>query len=149
MQILKADNSEGFWMMAAIDSPKVQEIKQDDTVGLFLQASDKWVCCTGKANIVQDKSKIAELWKEGLRPYFPKGKEQPEASLIQVIPTVGEFWDNSGVLNKLKFAAEITKSYVTNTKVDATQLGETKKLDMETGTELSQPGIEGGAGLRK
>ena len=96
----------------------------------------------GSAIITQDKSKISELWSESLKPWFPNGKETPEIALIQVVPVIGEFWDDSGIINKLKFAAELTRAYVQKDYAKGKDVGETGKVNLQTGQPLPQVGIE-------
>jgi general stress protein 26 len=121
---------------------QVWELNKDKTVGLFMQDHSKWVSVNGTAELSQDKAKISELWNESLRPWFPHGKDTPAIALIHVTPTLGEFWDDSGIINKLKFVAEVSKSFVTKEYVKAKDIGETGKVNLQTGQPLSQIGTE-------
>ncbi len=66
----------------------VDEIEVNPNVSVNFQAGSRWMSVNGKAKLVREKSKIDELWKETLRPWFPEGKESADICLIQVIPEI-------------------------------------------------------------
>jgi general stress protein 26 len=72
---------------------------------------------SGTAEIIRDREILRALWTETIRPWFPQGQDDPELCMIRVIPTVGEYWDYSGVGQRLSFAWELAKSYVKGEKV--------------------------------
>ncbi len=118
----------------------------------------------GKAVISRDSNKINELWTEGLRPWFPQGKESPDIALIHVIPgTVsssskrnhishlsylqssdgysiifinlslstlefGDYWDYSGIAQRLQYAFEASKAYLYGTKMHDEKIGDTGRV---------------------
>jgi len=107
------------------DSPKVHEIKDDYHITITGQKSDQWVFCKGKAKVITDKAKIAELWTETVRPWFPKDIKDSQVSLICLMPESGEYWDQSSISNKLSFAWDLGKAYVTGQK--AQRVGDMNK----------------------
>lgn len=108
--------ADGFlWFFTATDTLKVHEIEDDLNVHLTAQDGDStFIALSGHARLVADRAKIAELWSEPFRVWFPGGKDDPTIELIGVRPTVGEFWDNSG-LNRAKYLWEAAKAYVSGT----------------------------------
>jgi len=100
----------------------VQEIKDDYHITITGQKSDQWVFCKGAAKIVTDKATIAALWKENVRPWFPKDIKEEQVSLISVSPDRGEYWDQSSLTTKLRFAWEVSTAYVTGQKVQQNDL---------------------------
>ena len=111
-------NAEIFFF-TRIDSPKIADIQANSTVTLTFQSSSQFASLSGRATVEQDKAMIDELWKEPLKLWFPKGKDDPAICLIHFSPEDGEYWNNAGAQG-LKYALEAVKAYVK---------GETAKTD--------------------
>ena len=85
------------------DSAKVYEVKKDNKVNLsYSNPSDNvYVSVSGSASVFRDEAKIAELWSEDMKAWFPKGKEDPNIMILKVDIEKGEYWDSpSGVLSR-------------------------------------------------
>lgn len=91
----KADEHGDLWFFTRARTPKVGELEKDSQVNLAYSdpKSQNYVSVSGVAEIVTDRTKIKELWTEGLRTWFPKGEEDPDIALIRVHPSGGEYWD--------------------------------------------------------
>ena len=87
-------------------------------------------CCGGRARAVlgifrsgrqstavDDRAKIAELWDESWKIWFPAGKDDPTLTLLRIRGETGEYWDNSG-FNGIKYLLEAGKAYLTGTRPD-------------------------------
>jgi len=118
MQIISVEKDNGIYFFTPIDSPKCEELEVDSHCSLTIQESSVWISISGHAELLRDKDKIDELWREGLRPWFPQGKESGDVSLIKVVPDCGEYWDNSSLASKISYAFELGKAYLTNTRAD-------------------------------
>ncbi|HEY8384045.1 MAG TPA: pyridoxamine 5'-phosphate oxidase family protein [Microvirga sp.] len=99
----EADEHGDLWFFTQIQSPKITEISRDNEVSLAYADPSKqhYVSVFGTAEIVRDRAKIEEKWSEGMRAWFPEGKDDPQIALIRVHPVKGEYWDspNSTVLH--------------------------------------------------
>jgi general stress protein 26 len=91
-----ADEHGDLWFFTKINSPKTTELSRDNEVNLGYCDPSKqhYVSVSGKAEIVRDRAKIEEKWSEGLRTWFPEGKDDPSIALIRVHPAKGEYWDS-------------------------------------------------------
>ena len=89
------DKDDLLWFFTDRDSPKVREIEANPNVLLSYSDPDKqnYVSLSGKADIVDDRAKIAELWSEIMTTWFPKGKDDPAICLIRVRTESAEYWD--------------------------------------------------------
>ena len=58
------------------------------------------------AEVVKDKEKARELWNPLDKAWFPKGVDDPELTLIKVVPTEGHYWDtkNGKLLTMINIA---------------------------------------------
>lgn len=88
------DNGE-IWFMTRDGSRKVDEIESDPRVLLvYSDGNDQnYVSLAGHAEIVRDRAKIADLWSEPMRAWFPDGADDPSIALVRVSPSVAEYWD--------------------------------------------------------
>jgi len=120
MHISCARPDEGIYFFTHLKSPKVEEVKEDDHITITGQMSSKWIYAVGKASVITDKAKITELWTEGVRPWFPDGTSDSDVSLLCIKPERGEYWDQSTLSNKINFAWQFGKAYVTGTKMPKT-----------------------------
>ena len=103
MGTIKPDADGSLLFFTDKDSAKVYEVKEDNQVNLsYANPSDNvYVSVTGTASAYRDEAKIAELWSEEMRAWFPKGKEDPSIMILKVNIEKAEYWDSpSGVLSR-------------------------------------------------
>lgn len=103
MATIKPDADGSLLFLTDKDSAKVYEVKKDSQVNLsYANPSDSvYVSVSGTASAYRDEAKIAELWSEDMRAWFPKGKEDPSIMILKVTIEQGEYWDSpSGVLSR-------------------------------------------------
>jgi general stress protein 26 len=81
---------------------------------------------SGRAELVLDKQKMAELWNPVYKAWFPKGLEDPEIALLRVKVEKAEYWDmpHSAAVKVIGFA----KAVLTGKPYEP---GENKKLDLD------------------
>jgi general stress protein 26 len=106
-----------FWFFTERHSPKADEIATDDHVNVSMQTKYKFVSVSGKASLIDDRAKIAKLWKEPFKVWFPGGKDDPNLVLLRVHGENGEYWDNSGS-SGIKYLIEAGKAYLSGTQPD-------------------------------
>ncbi len=115
MAIAKVEDDGRVWFLTGAETAKVHEIENETRVLLTCQNDrSAYLSLGGRADLVRDHAKIAELWQEPYRVWFPQGKDDPSIELIVVRPEQGEFWDNEG-FNKLDYLFQTAKAYVTGT----------------------------------
>ncbi|HEY3900093.1 MAG TPA: pyridoxamine 5'-phosphate oxidase family protein [Chthoniobacter sp.] len=115
MAFAKIEDDGRLWFITGADTAKVHEIEVDSHVHLTAQdGNSAFVSLSGRASLVTDREKIAELWSEPFRAWFPQGKDDPAIELIVVYPERGEFWDSSGA-NRYKYLWEAAKAYWSGT----------------------------------
>jgi general stress protein 26 len=92
----QADDDGDLWFFTRLASGKTSELGRDNEVNLGYSDPENqhYVSISGKGEIVRDRSRIEEKWSEGLRVWFPKGKDDPDMALIRVKPVRGEYWDS-------------------------------------------------------
>ncbi len=89
------DEHHDLWFFSSMDSQKIEEIMSNPEVLLSYADIDgnAYVSVSGEAAVVRDRAKIDELWSESLKAWWPKGKDDPNVTLICVTPKSAEYWD--------------------------------------------------------
>lgn len=117
MTIAQVEDDGTLWFMTSMTAEQTRALEFHSKVLVVCQSITVYVSVAGKAELVDDRAKIDELWSEPARLWFPEGKADPNLVLIKVSPTEGEFWDQSG-LKGLRFLVDAAKSYVTGERLE-------------------------------
>ena len=72
---------------------------------------------TGRAQIVDDRAKLQELWNTFAEAWMPAGPEDPNAALIKVDLDRVEYWDTPG--SKVASLLSFAKAKLTGSTLDA------------------------------
>jgi general stress protein 26 len=117
MAIAETEPGGVFWFMTQRDSGKMDEFARDNHVSIVMQSKREFVSISGTVRIVDERARVAELWNEAWRTWFPGGQDDPALVLLQVTGDKGEYWDNSG-MGGVKYLIEAGKAYLSGTRPD-------------------------------
>jgi general stress protein 26 len=116
-----------LWFFTQADAPKVDEIEREHQVNVSYALPDKqrYISVSGVAQLVRDRAKMAELWNETLKIWFPNGIDDPNVALLKVRVYQAEYWESSstGVGRMIDFVKALATK-------DDRQLGKNEKLDL-------------------
>ncbi len=87
-----------LWFFTHSDSHMVSEIKNDHAVNVSYGDDPRYVSVSGKAQVVNDKAKMKELWNPIYKVWFPDGLDDPTLCLLKVSVQKAEYWDTPGGL---------------------------------------------------
>ena len=121
---LKRDENAIYFLTDA-RKHKDDEIEENHNVCLTFAdtGSQKYISVTGTARVLNDRSKIAELWSTPARAWWDS-KDDINIRVLQVSPSAAEYWDGPGsVVAYAKMAA----AALTGTRPD---LGENTRFDL-------------------
>jgi general stress protein 26 len=104
-----------LWFLTDRHSPKIAEIAKDSRVVVTMQSSLKYVSFSGIASAVEDRERVARLWKLEWKVWFPGGKDDPNLTLVRIDGHAGEYWDNSG-MNGVKYLFQAGKALLTGSR---------------------------------
>ena len=111
MSAIKVCDQGNIWFFSEKDSDKNNAIANDKNVQLFFShpAKGSYLVVNGEAEIILDKSKIEELWTPVAKIWFKEGKDDPNISIIKVVPTTAYYWDTNGnrMINFIKMVASV------------------------------------------
>lgn len=107
------DEAGNIWFLTAKDSGKIDEIKANPHVCVcYSSPSDNtYVCIMGEAEEEDNQAKIDEYWTPVAKAWFPKGKDDPNLTLIKVTPHEAEYWDSDS--NKIVVGIKMLSTIVT------------------------------------
>ncbi len=97
MGINKIDDDGTMWFFTKKSSHKVDELQKSRAVSIAITNSDSnnYLMIHGSASLLDDKSKMKELWSSVMKAWFPLGLEDPDMTLIKVTPSEVNYWDGS------------------------------------------------------
>jgi general stress protein 26 len=104
---------------------KDDEISEDPAVCLaFADTSgQKYVSVSGHAKVLDDRSKVHELWSTPAKAWW-QNKDDPNIRILSVAPEDAEYWDSPGTaVSYIKMAA----AAVTGTKPN---MGKNEKVSL-------------------
>jgi general stress protein 26 len=111
------DQLDDLWFVTAVDSGKIEEIHRNPRVAVILSDGKRYLSITGTGQVVTDRTKLANMWQERWKLWFPDGPTSGEAALIQVQPTRAEYWDRS-LPNGIRFAFAAAKAWFNDEVID-------------------------------
>jgi len=112
------DDDGTIWFFSKKDSQKNRQINKEDKVYLMYMDSGKeeYLSLEGSAEVVHDRNKVEELWSAFAKAWFPGGKDDPQLTLVKVMPEKGHYWDTKG--GKLVSLLSIAVSAITGHQRD-------------------------------
>lgn len=84
-----------LYFLTAESSGKVHDLEKDNETVITFADSHKnsYVAMRGEASILHDRDAVKRHWTESARPWFPKGTDDPNLTLIRVKIEEAEYWD--------------------------------------------------------
>ncbi|HEX8298102.1 MAG TPA: pyridoxamine 5'-phosphate oxidase family protein, partial [Rubricoccaceae bacterium] len=79
-----------------VDTEKVAHVEKNPNVAVAFSdpKTQNYVTLAGTASVLNDRAKIAELWSEPMRTWFPEGKDDADLRLLRVDVQRAEYWDS-------------------------------------------------------
>ena len=113
----ETDANGDIWFFTDHDGSVVKNLKSNPQVSLgYSNASGRHAAVSGTGKEVYDRAMIEAKWSEDIKAWFPKGKSDPNLTLVKVTPERGEYWDagSSTVISGLGYL----KAKLTGEKAD-------------------------------
>src|SRR5262245_57937918 len=71
MALAEVDTDGGLWFATDRHAGKMVEIAKDNHVAVTMQSATKFVSLSGTAAPVDDRAKVAKVWKTEFQVWFP------------------------------------------------------------------------------
>lgn len=119
MRIVGRDRErpDDLWFVTSLDSGKVREIREDPQVAVTLADGKRFLSISGHARIDIDRQKIADMWEDSWKLWFPDGPTSGDIALVQVRPVQAEYWDQS-LPQGMSFALEAFAAWVKDEPIE-------------------------------
>jgi len=96
----EVEPSAELWFISARDTAHTRAVEQEPRVSLTFSSRTAWVAVYGRATVVDDRDKLAELWNTFAEAWLPGGPDDPNAVLLRVDVDQGEYWDTVNNIKK-------------------------------------------------
>jgi general stress protein 26 len=95
MSTREVDEEGNIWFFSRKSSNKNKEISSDNRVQLFYAntSSYEFMSLYGRAEIIVDEQRAKELWSAIAKTWFNEGYDDPELTMIKIVPEHGYYWD--------------------------------------------------------
>jgi len=95
----QSDKGLSVYLSTNTSSIKVRESAAEPWVSVFymIPAEFKGLCLSGRA--VADPEARAALWLEGWEMYYPKGRDDPDYTILRIDPIRARGWNASGAFD--------------------------------------------------
>ena len=131
MVIAKVEDNCDLWFLTGKESPKVQEIESNQQVGVVCQNGEKLcISISGRADLVNDRRKLDDVWKEQFKVWFPGGKDDSDIRMIFVRGEEAEYWDTQGAKG-VRYIFSAVKSYATGERPQIKEGDQHAKVNLE------------------
>ena len=94
-----------------LQGDQAENLRKNGQVNLAFAEAGSWLSVAGRATFVEDRTKIAELWDDSAKSYFPGGVDDPNLALVLVTSESAQYWGLPG--GKVAGVAQILKAKVT------------------------------------
>lgn len=125
----RPDRDEGaIYFVTDLRGAKDNEIEAaPDVAFIIIDHEDKaYLSISGRAEVLRDDAKAAEIWKKTDDAWWPDGPEDPHVCVLRLEPCAAELWD--GPSSSAVAAFEFAKAKVIGGKP---KLGENRKVTVE------------------
>ncbi len=89
MELQGHDGGQAIWLATSRDSDKCRHIEHDPQVALSFHEGAHgadYLSVSGRAELVDDRAKVRELWSAGWNAWFPEGPDQEDLVLVRIVP---------------------------------------------------------------
>lgn len=95
MGTMQFDLTGNLWFLTKVDSPKIDEIRDDEQVNVSYcdPKKNSYVSVSGRAKVYRDRTKVEELWTPIAKIWFD-GPDDPTAAALCVTINDAEYWDS-------------------------------------------------------
>jgi general stress protein 26 len=129
MYTLKLDEEGALWFFTMADSPKVDELTEQNRVNLSYADQDDqtYVSISGVTQILKDREKIEDFWSPVHKAWIPEGPDDPDLALLKVNIEQAEYWDETS--NRMERLVRLAKTLVSGERYQAREKGKVENPD--------------------
>lgn len=110
---------DGLWFCTSLDSEKIKDLRSDPHCAVAMHSTERsasYVSLSGRAEVLQDRALIHQMWRPDWKAWFPDGPDSPELVLVRFRPEHVEYMNPKA--GKVKVLLTMLHRLVTHQKVD-------------------------------
>ncbi len=106
-----------IWFFTHVDTDIASKANGGTThMCLINKSHDYHACASGSLSVQKSQEHIDRFWSPVTAAWFPKGKDDPDLTLLRFTPTSAEAWASTG--SAVAFGWEIAKANLTGAEPD-------------------------------
>jgi general stress protein 26 len=139
MSTQEVDDEGAIWFMTSKKTQQISDIQNDNHVQLFYSNTSNYefLSVFGTASISKDRTKIKQLWTPLAKSWFTKGSDDPDITLIKVVPENTYYWDTKS--SKMVSLVKMLVSTVTGKAPDDGVEGKLNVKAKATAKKIIEP----------
>lgn len=98
------------WFFVGLHGGQADALRSGPQVNLSISQAGSWLSVAGRAEFVEDRAQVEQLWTEQAAAYFPGGPHDPDLGLLRVSGESAQFWGLPG--GKVAGLAQILRAKV-------------------------------------
>lgn len=99
------------WFFVGLQGGQADALRAGPHVNLAVSKAGSWLSVAGRAEFVEDRAKVEELWDGEVDAYFEGGKDDPNLGLLRVSTDSAQFWGVPG--GAVSLLARVVRAKVT------------------------------------
>ena len=125
MATLKIDDDGSIWFFTDEFSGKVEEAQAQHKVCLSYAHPGKhtYVSVNGYAEVVNNRTRMEDLYTPMVKVFFPRGLEDPKLTLLKIKPYEAEYWESDGEGGMVRFMGILGSSPIADDELHHSEHG--------------------------
>lgn len=114
MTIQDVSDDVDVWFFVGLAGDQADALRGDGQGNLAVSETGSWLSVAGRAEFVEDRERVRELWNDAATAYFPGGVDDPDLGLLRVSGESAQAWGLPG--GKVAALAQIAKLRLTGSR---------------------------------
>ncbi|WP_207425477.1 pyridoxamine 5'-phosphate oxidase family protein [Pedobacter sp. SYSU D00535] len=125
MATLEIDDEGFIWFFTNEYSGKVGEVEEQHKVNVIYSHPGKqtYVSVNGYAVVVNDRSKMEQLYTPTVNRFFSEGLDDPKLALLKIKPYQAEYWESHAEEGMVRFMGILGSSPVADEELHHSEHG--------------------------
>lgn len=111
MSVQQVTKDVDVWFFVGLQGDQADALRANPQVNIAVSRAGAWLSVAGRAEFVEDRAKVDELWDDSVDAWFEQGKDDPNLGLLKVSGESAQFWGLPG--GPVSALAQIAKAKIT------------------------------------
>lgn len=110
MSVQEVSDDVDVWFFVGLQGDQADALRANPQVNIAVSSAGAWLSVAGRAEFVEDRARVDELWDDSVEAWFEHGKDDPNLGLLKVVGDSAQFWGLPG--GRVAALAQIVKAKV-------------------------------------